>query len=151
VVPSLDKAKIAEARNIKQDGHKVDAIEQANVKAAVDEALVTKVSNAIETFTPEDNKFAIYDDVTQYLVVSTFETGGSKPSWLDSQSTHTPRFAVVQSGGVAPTPQPFGVPPDPPKCAPDGSAQAAHNGFVILEYNLGDVKVPPIVAFTSAA
>ena len=151
VVPSPEKSKIAEVRNVQKDGHKVDAIEQANVKAAVDEGLITKVNNAIETFTPEDNKFAIYSLVTDYLVLSTYEIGGSKPSWLDFQFRHTPRYAVVQFCGVAPNTQPFGVAPDTPTCAPDGSDEAAHNGYVILEFNLGDVKFPPLVAFTSAA
>ena len=150
VVPSLDKAKVAEVRHVKQAGHKVDAIEQANVKAAVDAALVTKVSNAVETFTPEDNKYALYEDVTKYLVTSTYEVGGSKPSWLDFQFTHSPRYAVVQFCGAAPNTQPFGVAPDTPKCAADGTPEAEHNGFVVLEFNLGDVKFPPIVAFTSA-
>jgi hypothetical protein len=151
VVTSLDQAKVAEVRNITEQGHKVDAIEQANVKAAVDEGLITKQNTAIETFTPEDNKFAIYALVTDYLVTSTYEIGGSKPSWLDFQFRHTPRYAVVQFCGVAPNTHPFGVAPDTPECAPDGSDEAAHNGYVILEYNLGDVKFPPIVAFASAA
>ena len=151
VVPSLKKANVAEVRNVQKDGHKVDAIEQANVKAAVDAGLITKVSNAIQTFTPEDNKFALYDLVTDYLVVSTYEIGGSKPSWLDFQFRHTPRYAVVQFCGVAPNTQPFGVAPDTPNCAADGTDEAAHNGYVILEFNLGDVKFPPIVAFASAA
>ena len=157
VVPSLDKANVAEVRNVQKDGHKVDAIEQANVKAAVDEGLITKVSNAIETFTPEDNKFALYDLVTDYLVVSTYEIGGSKPSWLDFQFRHTPRYAVVQFCGVAANTQPFGVAPDTPSCAAEGAIDpvtgtdlSAHNGYVILEFNLGDVKFPPIVAFSSA-
>jgi len=151
VVPSLDQSKIPEVQNIEKDGHKVDAIETANVKAAVDEGLITKVSNAVETFTPEDNKFALYDAVTDYLVLSTFEVGGSKPSWLDFQFTHSPRYAVAQFCGVAPNTAVFGTPPDKPACAPDGSDQAQHNGFVVLEYNLGDVKFPPLVAFASAA
>ena len=150
VVTSLDQSKITEVRNISEDGHKVDAIEQANVKAAVDEGLITKENNAIETFTPEDNKFALYSLVTDYLTLSTYEIGGSKPSWLDFQFTHTPRYAVVQFCGVAPNTQPFGVAPDTPACAPDGSAEAEHNGFVVLEYNLGDVKFPPIIAFSSS-
>jgi hypothetical protein len=150
IVPSVDQSKIEAVRNIETDGHKVDAIEQANVKAAVDEGLVTKVSNAIETFTPEDNKFALYDAVTNYLVLSTFEVGGSNPSWLDFQFRHSPRYAVVQFCGVAPNTAVFGTPPDTPSCAADGSDEAQHNGFVVLEYNLGDVKFPPLVAFASA-
>jgi hypothetical protein len=158
VVPSLDKANVAEVRNIKQTGHKVDAIEQANVKAAVDAALVTKVDTAIQKFTPEDNKYALYEDVTKYLVTSTFEVGGSKPSWLDFQFRHTPRYAVVKFCGAAANTQPFGVAPDTPSCAAPGAIDpatgndlSAHNGYVILEFNLGDVKFPPIVAFASAA
>ena len=150
VVPSLDKSTIAEVRNIEEDGTKVSTIEAANVKAAVDEGLITKVSNAVETFTPEDNKFALYDAVTQYLVLSTFEVGGSKPSWLDFQFTHSPRYAVVQFCGTDQTPIVFGTVPPAPECAPDGATEAEHNGFVVLEYNLGDVRFPPIVAFTSS-
>jgi hypothetical protein len=150
VVPSLDQSTIPAVQNIEEDGDKVDAIEQANVKAAVDEGLVTKVSNAVEEVGPDDNEFALYDTVTDYLVVSTFEVGGSNPSWLDFQFTHSPRYAVAQFCGVAPNTQPFGVAPDTPSCAVDGSDEAKDNGFVVLEYNLGDVKFPPIVAFASA-
>src|SRR5262249_4273065 len=145
VVPSLDKAKIAEVRDIEKTGHKVDAIEQANVKAAVDAGLITKVNTAIQTFTPEDNKFAIYNLVTDYLVTKPYEIGGSKPSWLDFQFTHTPRYAVVRFCGVASNTQPFGVAPDTPKCAAEGAIDpvtgtdlSAHNGYVVLEFNLGD-------------
>ena len=150
VVPSLDESSIAAVQNIEKDGRKVDAVEQANVKAAVDEGLVTKVSNAVEEFTPEDNEFALFDLVTDYKVLSTFEVGGSNPSWLDFQFTHTPKYAVVEFCGAAENTQPFGVAPDTPTCAPDGSDEAAHNGFVVLEFNLGDVKVPPLVAFASS-
>jgi hypothetical protein len=150
VVPSLDESSVAAVQNIEEDGRKVDAVEQANVKAAVDEGLVTKVSNAVEEFTAEDNKFALFDLVTDYKVLSTFEVGGSNPSWLDFQFTHTPKYAVVEFCGVAPNTQPFGVAPDAPTCAADGSEEAADNGFVVLEFNLGDVKVPPLVAFASS-
>ena len=150
VVPSLDESKVTEVRDIEEDGTKVSTVEAANVKAAVDEGLVTKVSNAVEEFTPEDNEFALFDDVTQYKVLSTYEIGGSNPSWLDFQFTHTPRFAVVQFCGTDQTPIIFGTVPPAPECAPEGSEDAADNGFVVLEYNLGDVRFPPIVAFTSS-
>ena len=150
VVPSLDEATVAEVRNIQKDGTKVDTVEAANVKAAVDEGLVTKVSNAVEEFTPEDNEFAIYQDVTKYLVLSTYEIGGSNPSWLDFQFTHSPRFAVVQFCGTDQTPIVFGTVPPAPECAPKGTDEAADNGFVVLEFNLGDVRLPPIIAFSSS-
>jgi hypothetical protein len=150
VVPSLDESTIPEVQNIQEEGTEVDEVESANVKAAVDEGLVTKVSNAVEEFTPEDNEFAIYDDVTDYLVLTTYEIGGSNPSWLDFQFTHTPRFAVVEFCGTDQTPIIFGTVPPEPQCAPAGSAEAENNGFVVLEYNLGDVRLPPIIAFASA-
>src|SRR4029078_595605 len=114
VVPSLDKSTIAEVRNIEEEGSKLSTIDAATVKAAVDEGLITKVSNAVETFTPEDNKFALYDAVTDYLTLSTFEIGGSKPSWLAFHFPHTPRYAVVQFCGVPPNTAVFGTAPDTP-------------------------------------
>ena len=149
VVPSLDQAKTDAVRNIKQDGVRVDAIEAANVKAAVDAGLVTKVDTAIEKFTPEDNKFALYPDVTKYLVTNTWELGGSKPSWLDGEFRHTPRYAVVQFCGDNPD-SVFGLPVPKPECAPAGTDAAKNDGFVVLEYNLGDVRFPPVVAWVSS-
>lgn len=150
VVSSPQKSSIETVRTIKQDGIKVDTVEAANVKAAVDDGLVTKVDNAVEKFTPEDNQFAIYADVTDYLTTGTWEIGGSSPSWLDGEFTHTPKLAVVQFCGVAPNTQPFGVAPDTPECAVPGSDEAADNGYVVLEFNLGDVRLPPIIAFVSS-
>jgi len=150
VVSDLSKAKTEAARNIKQDGFEVDTIEAANVKAAVDEGLVTKVDNAVVKFTPEDNQFAIFGDVTEYLTTTTWEIGGSKPSWLDGEFTHTPKLAVVQFCGTADNTQPFGVAPDAPACAEDGTPNAADNGYVVLEFNLGDVRLPPLIAFISS-
>ena len=151
VVPSLDESTIPEVQTIEEEGTKVSAIEAANIKAAVDEGLVTKVSNAVEEFTPEDNEFAIFGDVTEYIVLSTFEIGGSNPSWLDFQFTHEPRFAVAQFCGASDDEVIFGTVPPDPECAPNGSVEAENNGFVVLEYNLGDVRLPPIIAFASSA
>lgn len=150
VVSDLSKAKTEEVRNIKQDGVKVDTIEAANVKAAVDEGLVQKADTAVEKFTPEDNQFAKYSLVTDYLTTGTWEIGGSNPSWLDGEFRHSPKLAVVQFCGTADNTQPFGVAPDTPACAADGTENAKDNGFVVLEYNLGDVRFPPLVAFISS-
>jgi hypothetical protein len=149
VVSTLDESDVAEVQSIQEDGTRIGEAEAANIKAAVDEGLVTKVDNAVETFTPEDNEFAQFSDVTDYLVTNTWEIGGSDPSFLDFEFTHTPKFAVVQFCGTAPNTQPFGVAPDEPSCAAEGTPEAESNGFVILEYNLGDVRLPPIIAFIS--
>lgn len=150
VVPSLADAKTAAVRDIEAEGIEVDAVEAANVKAAVDAALVTKQDTAVTTYTEADNKFAIYSDVTKYLTPTTWEIGGSNPSWLDGEFTHTPKYAVVEFCGVAPNTQPFGVAPDTPKCAAAGTPEAKDDGYVVLEYNLGDVRLPPIIAFVSS-
>ncbi len=150
VVPTLEESKIVAVRNIEADGVEVDAVEAANVKAAVDEGLVTKEDTATKTYTEEENKFAVYSDVTKFLTPTTWEIGGSSPSWLDGEFTHTPKYAVVEFCGVAPNSQPFGVAPDRPACAAAGTPEAEDNGYVVLEYNLGDVRLPPVIAFISS-
>jgi hypothetical protein len=150
IVPELSESSIPDVRTIKRDGVKVDAVESANIKAAVDEGLVEKKDTAVEKFTAEDNRFARFAQVTDYLTTGTWEIGGSNPSWLDFEFTHSPKHAAVQICGVAGNTQPFGVVPDVPSCAPDGSAEADENGYVVLEFNLGDVRLPPIIAFASS-
>jgi hypothetical protein len=150
VVADPTDSKVEAVHNIQEDGIEVDTIEAANVKAAVDEGLVTKVDNAVEKFTEEDNQFARFGAVTDFLSVNTWEIGGSSPSWLDGEFTHTPLYAVVKVCGAAENTQPFGVAPDAPECAEDGTPAAEDNGFVILEYNLGDVRLPPVIAWISS-
>ncbi len=141
-VSQLDQAKIKEARKVSKTD-KVDTIEAANVKAAVDERLVTKQPTAIEKPTPEDNKFAKFDKVTDYKTVTTYEIGGSDPEFLDFQITHKPLFAIVEVCAVKPVETPFGVPPPKPECDPTSDK----NGFMILERDLGQLRLPPILAF----
>jgi len=141
-VSQLDQAKIKEARKVSKTD-KVDTIEAANVKAAVDERLVTKQPTAIEKPTPEDNKFAKFDKVTDYQTVNTYEIGGSDPEFLDFQITHKPLFAIVEVCAVKPVETPFGVPPPKPECDPTSDK----NGFMILERDLGQLRLPPILAF----
>ena len=140
-VSSLDQAKNPELRKVSKK-EKVDTIEAANVKAAVDERLVTKPPTAIEKPTPEDNKFAKFDKVTEYQTPNTYEIGGSDPQFLDFQFTHKPLFAVVEVCGVKPTSTPFGVPPPKPECDPT----SGKSGFVILERDLGQLRLPPVLA-----
>ena len=125
---------------------KVDTIEAANVKAAVDARLVTIQPTAVEKPTPEDNKFAKFDKVTDYQTVNTYEVGGSDPEFLDFQFTHTPLVAVVQVCAVQPANTPFGVPPPKPVC----DETSDKNGFVVLSKDLGQLRLPPILAFISS-
>jgi hypothetical protein len=144
VVDDLSESSIPEVRDIATEANVVDTAEAANVKAAVDEALVTE--RAIPTAEVEEgaNEFAQFEDVTQYQVLDTFETGGSDPQFWQGEFTHSPQYAAVQFCEVAPQPEdrPFGLPPVPPECANEGETQ-----YVVLTRDLGSLRVPPFVAF----
>ena len=112
------------------------------MKAAVDEGLVTKVDNTVETFTPEDNKFALYHDVTEYLAALDVRDRRNQPELARLPVHAPPRCAVVQFCGAAPkTPIIFSTVPGTRSPRPTGTEEAKDNGFVVLEYNLGDVRV----------
>jgi hypothetical protein len=145
-VSNLDDARNPEARTV-TDRDKVDTIEAANVKAEVDERLVTVQPTAVEKPTPEDNEFAKFDEVTEYQTVNTYEVGGSDPMFLDFEFTHEPLIAVVEVCAVQPQETPFGVPPPEPECDPTSDK----NGFVILERELGQLRLPPILALIASS
>ncbi len=145
VVKSPNEVKYPQARKLTKQ-QKVDTIEAANVKAAVDARLVTIPPTAIHKPTPEENKFAKFDKVTEYQTVNTYEIGGSKPNFLDFQYTHKPLVAVVQVCAVQPTNTPFGVPPPKPVC----DQTSDKNGFVVLTKDLGQLRLPPILAFIAS-
>jgi hypothetical protein len=146
VVTSLDKADNPAVRDIAKKPNVAEATEAANVKAAVDAALVTKKSIPTLEVKPEDNRFAKFDDVTKYEILETYEVGGSRPQFWKGQFTHTPQIAAVQFCQVVDTSQtqPFGLPPLPPEC---DTTEGAVKGWVILERDLGSLRVPPFVAF----
>jgi hypothetical protein len=145
VVKSPSDVKYAQARKLTKQ-QKVNTIEAANVKAAVDARLVTIPPTAIHKPTPEENKFAKFDKVTEYQAVNTYEIGGSNPNFLAFQFTHKPLVAVVQVCAVQPTNTPFGVPPPKPVC----DKTSDKNGFVVLKKDLGQLRLPPILAFIAA-
>ena len=117
VVNSPDKAKTTDVHGINTKKNIAEATEAANVKAAVDAALVTKVSTPTVEYTPNDNRFAKFGDVTKYQVLQTWEIGGSSPQFWKGEFTHSPQYAVVQFCEVAQVEQPFGLPPLPPECS----------------------------------
>jgi hypothetical protein len=142
VVADLDEAKIDNARTIKQQGEKVGATEAANVKAAVDDALVTEEATATEPEPPE-KRFAQFAEVTEFMTGDTYEVGGGNPNPLDFEIRHEPLIAAVEYCEVVDVEVPFGLPPPEPACDPESDKQ----GFIILEYDLGSLRVPPVVAF----
>jgi len=142
---SPDEIKYPQARKLTKN-HKVDTVAASDVKAAVDARLVTIQPTAIHKPTPEENKFAKFDKVTDYQTVNTYEVGGSKPNFLHFQFTHTPLVAVVQVCAVQPVNTPFGVPPPKPVC----DETSDKNGFVVLTKDLGQLRLPPILAFIAS-
>ena len=137
------KAKIPAVHDIVKHGTAVDPTEAANVKAPVDAALVTKVATPTAPVTPADNKYAMFDIVTDYKIVNTYEVGGSKPNPLLLQFHHVPKYAAAEFCAVKKPNIPFGVKPPPPECDPTSSKK----GFMILERNLGTLRQPPIFSF----
>ena len=148
VTKDLSKAKTNEVRNIEKDGHTVDPIEAANVKAAADANLIQ--AEVIPSQSQVLNQaFAAFQSVTDYKVIKTYEIGGSKPNPLNFELTHDPLFAVIQYCRVYTSDElgvPFGTVPPPPKCKPNDP----DNGFLVIKRDLGSLRVPPIVAFISA-
>jgi len=142
VFESLDDPGVpGEARNIEQEGREADDIQAADVKASVDENLVAGTGEGEEQ--PEGaGEFAIYDDVNQYQVTDTYEIGGSDPNPLKLEFRHQPLFAVAQFCSNLEVETLPGLPPPEPECDPNAEA-----GFVVLERNLGSLRLPPVIAF----
>ena len=146
VVKDPAKSKTTAVHAINTKANIAEATEASNVKAAVDAALVTKVSTPTITYTPNDNKYSAFQDVTKYEVLQTWEIRGSKPQFWKGEFTHSSQYAVVQFCEVTDQTgvQPFGLPPLPPECS---TAQGAKVGYVVLHRDLGSLRVPPFVAF----
>jgi len=141
--PSL--AQTAAVHDIIDTGRKVDEIEAANVKAAVDENLVT-VQALPSSGEVIEQKFARFAAVTDYKTLATYEIGGSDPNPLEFELTHTPLYAVVEFCEVQTPDVVFGTAPPAPEC----KASSNQSGFVVLQRDLGSLRVPPTVALVSS-
>jgi hypothetical protein len=151
VVETPSDAKTKEIRNVEDEGRQVGPAKAADVKAAVDDALVVKEEiPAGEPLEADANRFAVFGETTEFKVENTYEIGGSNPNPLDFEITHEPLFAVAEFCELAPLDPdefPFGVaPPKNPAC----DEESESNGFIVLERDLGSVRVPPMVAFGSS-
>ncbi|MET0920723.1 MAG: hypothetical protein ABWY77_05950, partial [Acidimicrobiia bacterium] len=144
VVTNLDNAKLDTARDIVSHANRVDATEASNVKAAVDAKLITVKPVGGEPVEEHVNDFAQFDEVTEYQVLQTWETGGSNPQFWKGEFTHTQKVAVAQFCATVPqdaTEQAQGFAPPPAQCESD------ERGYVILTRDLGSVRLPPFVVF----
>jgi hypothetical protein len=142
VVKSLnDESLPAPVRDIKGHGQVVSATGAQAIKAIVDAKLVVQQPAADIPLQPNANQFAQFSAVTDYKETNYYETGGSTPHLLDWQINHQPLYAVAQFCSVLPNTQPFGLPPPTPTCDPSSTK----NGYVVLRYDYGSLRLPPFV------
>lgn len=154
-------AKTTAVRTI-QNNQPASAIELANLKAAVDEALVAKKKEGVVEPKPlppvvtdwlKTSGFSIAES-TDYQILKTnngqafaYETGGGKPNPLSFQFRHKSKYAVI---GICATDK-AKAQAEPPVYQCDTSASAPPVQYIVLERNLGSVRVPPVVMFIAAA
>lgn len=148
------RSKIPAVQQINEQGHNADETAVANLKAATDETLIIPSGeNAGTTEVGATSTFAVYQDATEYLITKNQLTGGGGQfdvrfgdgwPWVHV-SLHEPRYAVITTCKTDPnlsaTEVPFGDKPPTPKCADDTRQ------VLVLEYDLGSLRVPPFVAF----
>lgn len=156
----LAQSKVTAVQNIRETGREVDIAEQANIKAAVDQALVatTEGGGEGETQVAAGNDFAVYTSATDYLVQDIYETGGGNIfsqfevttgggfPWIHV-SLHKPLYAVVY---LCPADKdaeivPFGESPPEPRCD-----ESQEQFALVFERDLGSLRVPPFVAFLAS-
>ena len=154
----IARSSIAEVRDIRQNALE-DPAEQANIKAAVDTLVVTPADEPGDEEVGATNEFAIYESAEDYIVTDFYAVGGGNIfSQVDVQtgggwpwihvSLHEPKFAVVdicaadQEAAVVP----FGEPPPEPVCDEEEPVNT-----LVLELDLGSVRVPPFVALIGSS
>ncbi len=147
-VPDITKAKTVAVRDIAQKQNKASQIDASNVLASVDAALITKVGTPTLQVTPNDNRFAKFADVTQFMVLETYTLGGSNPQFWKGEFNHSKKYAVIEYCKTATQTQTFGLPPLPPECASGADAQ---RGFVVATFDYGTLRLPPFVVIVITA
>jgi uncharacterized membrane protein (DUF106 family) len=147
-VTDITKAKTEAVRDIAKKENKASQTDASNVLASVDAALIRKVSTPTVTYTPNDNRFAKFDDVTQFMVLQTYTIGGSDPQFWKGEVNHSTKYAVVEYCKTATQEQTFGLPPLPPECASGADAQ---RGFVVAKFDYGTLRLPPFVVIVITA
>jgi uncharacterized membrane protein (DUF106 family) len=147
-VTDITKAKTDAVRDIAKKENKASQTDASNVLASVDAALIRKVSTPTVTYTPNDNRFAKFDDVTQFMVLQTYTIGGSDPQFWKGEVNHSTKYAVVEYCKTATQEQTFGLPPLPPECASGADAQ---RGFVVAKFDYGTLRLPPFVVIVITA
>jgi hypothetical protein len=129
VVDNPAQAKTEKVRSIEKDGVPLDTAAQGEIKATVD-GIVTS----------EASKFQLYTAATDYVVVNAEKVGGGSEAFFQ----HRPLYSVMQIQGAKKVETlPGGAPPPP---APDPNKPAK---YVILQRDLGAMRLPPLVMSTA--
>jgi len=136
VVNDPQESKIAAVHNILQAGTLTPETELANLRPAVDAALViaTPVAGEPTPVLPFAKYQSALDYLTDFKGYQTFIVGGGTKNLF----WHTPRYAAVQFCPKDPN-QPLG---ETPRCDPLGSTQ-----YAILRYNFGSLREPVVFQF----
>jgi hypothetical protein len=155
------RSKIPAVQQINQNGSSLAEADLANVKAAVDlNLIVNKNELTGEILSGAEGKYATYKDATGYIVTKNQVTGGGEIfsqfdvstgggfPWVHV-SLHQPKYVVVTLCDTDPalsaTEVPFGEKPPTPKCAGD------QRSTIVLERDLGSLRVPPFVVFLASS
>jgi len=138
-VNNISKAKTEAVRNIVKKENRASTTDASNVLASADAALITKVSTPTVKYTPNDNRFAKFQDVTQFMVLQTWTLGGSNPQFWKGEVNHSTKYAVIQYCATKEQTQTFGLPPLPPQCAND------QRGYIVAKYDYGTLRLPPFL------
>ena len=147
-VSDITKAKTEAVRDIATKQNRASQTDASNVLAAVDAALITKQSTPTVAVTPNDNRFAKFADVTQFMVLQTYSIGGSNPQFWKGEFNHSTKYAVIEYCKTATQAQTFGLPPLPPECASGADAQ---RGFVVAKFDFGTLRLPPFLVIVISA
>ncbi|MDQ1517014.1 MAG: hypothetical protein QOE80_2844 [Actinomycetota bacterium] len=131
VVDDPAQAKTEKARTIVVEGVPVEAAAQGEIKATVDSAL-----------TAEGGTFQKYSAPTDYVVINADKIGGGGESFFRHRALYS--LMLVQGAKTVEV-LPGGAPPAP---APD-PAKPKH--YVVLERDLGAMRLPPLVMSTAFA
>lgn len=150
---NVSTSPIPAVQSIKQKKNAVPVEVLTNLKAFVDEAVVTKTAVAGVQPAASANKYAVFDASTDYIDTVTYLTGGggrfafhsgAQFPWLHF-SFHTAQYAAADLCPVKQVTVTFGSAPPTPTC---DTAQPIVT--LVMVHDLGSVRIPPMVAFFCA-
>jgi hypothetical protein len=140
VVTGLDKSKIADVRNIAQNGTPIPTSDIGTIRPAIDGAFVTPATPPTPPAT--SSPFAKYTASSNYLTgeqgLKAYTVGGGTKNvfW------HYPKYAAIEFCQIEVVNTPFGEKPPAPVCD-----ALVPPGYAILERDLGSLRQPPIFYF----